>query len=209
MNYLLKYASCLIGEKLGPCSNGIIDKFNGTLGKNIRSFVDKNASNLNSYIGILMSAYRSTPHTATGFSPNMLMFGREVLMPNSLMFPLPKINGVDHDTYIYEVKDTLEEIYHLVRQNLNASAVAQKKNYDTRLSQTQFQKGSLVYKYNSVFKKFEERWSGPYVVTGILSPVLYKIEKRREVETVHHDKLKLYLPDDVPVWVQDVRKKIQ
>ena len=55
----------------------------------IRSFVDKNATNWDLYIGILMAEYRSTPHPATGYSPNMLMFGREVIMPNQLLFPLP------------------------------------------------------------------------------------------------------------------------
>jgi hypothetical protein len=41
------------------CSNGIIEKCNGTLEKMIRCFVNKNASNWDSYIGIVMSAYRS------------------------------------------------------------------------------------------------------------------------------------------------------
>jgi transposase InsO family protein len=58
------------------CSNGIIEKFNGTLEKMIRSFVNTIASNWDSYIGILMSSYRSTPHPSIGYTPNMLMFGR-------------------------------------------------------------------------------------------------------------------------------------
>ena len=57
-----------------PCSNGIIEKFNGTLEKMIRSFVKNNASNWDSYIGIVMSAYRSTPHPSTGYTPNMLIY---------------------------------------------------------------------------------------------------------------------------------------
>ena len=60
------FESSLFSEKTRttsyrPCSNGIIEKFNGTLENMIRSFVNKNASNWDSYIGILMSAYRSTP----------------------------------------------------------------------------------------------------------------------------------------------------
>jgi hypothetical protein len=191
-----------------PCSNGIIEKFNGTLAKMIRSFVDKNATNWDLYIGILMAAYRSTPHPATGYSPNMLMFGREVVMPIQLLFPLPSSHTyLDPDSYVASIKDKLEEIYHTVRKNLNMSAVTQKKNYDTRISQTQFSRGTLVYKFNNVFKKLEERWSGPYVVTDVLSPVLYKIENQRKCENVHHDRLKLYLCDDVTSWVHKVLKK--
>jgi len=193
-----------------PCSNGIIEKFNGTLEKMIRSFVNKNANNWDSFIGILMSAYRSTPHPATGYTPNLLMLGREVCTPNQLLFPLPRIVGDgDHDNYVAQIRDKMEEIYHLARQNLNNSAVNQKKSYDTRISQTQFAVGSLVFKYNNFFKKFEERWSGPFVITEILSPVLYKIQGRRKSENVHHDRLKLFQSDDVPAWVKDVLKKIQ
>jgi hypothetical protein len=168
----------------------------------IRSFVDKNATNWDLYIGILMAAYRSTPHPATGYSPNMFMLGREVVMPNPLLFPLPSSHS-----YLASIKDKLEEIYHTVRKNLSMSVVTQKKNYDTRISQTQFSRGTLVYKFNNVFKKLQERWSGPYVVTDVLSPVLYKIGNQRKCENVHHDRLKLYLCDDVPSWVHKVLKK--
>ena len=138
-----------------PCSNGIIEKFNGTLEKLIGSFVNKNASNWDSYIGILMS-YRSTPHPSTVYTPNMLMFGREVYTPNQLMFPLPRVDEVDQDSYVSEVRDKLAEIFHLARKKLNDSAVCQKRNYDTRLSQNEFPVGSLVYKYNNFCRKFEE-----------------------------------------------------
>jgi len=124
------------------------------------------------------------------------------------MFPLPRVDEVDQDSYVSEVRDKLSEIYYLARKNLNDSAVCQKRNYDTRLSQNEFSVGSLVYKYNNFFKKFEERWSGPFVVKEVLSPVLYKIQNRRKIENVHHDRLKLFQSDDVPDWVHDVRQKM-
>jgi hypothetical protein len=100
--------------------------------------------------------------------------------------------------YVSEVRDKLAEIFHLARKKLNDSAVCQKRNYDTRLSQNEFPVGSLVYKYNNFCKKFEEKWSGPFVVKEVLSPVLHKIQNCRKIENVHHDRLKLYQSDDVP-----------
>jgi hypothetical protein len=122
----------------------------------IRCFVNKNASNWDSYIGIVMSAYRSTPHPSTGYTPNMLMFGREVYTPNQLMFPLPRVDEVDQDSYVSDVRDKLAEIVHLGRENLNYSAVCQKRNYDTRLSQNELHVGSLVYKYNNFCKNLKK-----------------------------------------------------
>ncbi|VDH99307.1 Hypothetical predicted protein [Mytilus galloprovincialis] len=98
------------------------------------------------------------------------------------------------------MRSKLEEIYQLAREHLRSSAVRQKKDYDSRISQNQFCKGSLVYKFNNIFKKLNERWSGPFVIVDILSPVLYKIKNRYKSETVHHDKLKKYQSDDVPAW---------
>ena len=125
------------------------------------------------------------------------------------MFPLPRVDEVDQDSYVSEVRDKLAEIFHLARKNLNDSAVCQKRNYDTRLSQNEFPVGSLVYKYNNFCKKFEEKWSGPFVVKEVLSPVLHKIQNCRKIENVHHDRLKLYQSDDVSTWVNTILKKIQ
>ncbi|CAC5380004.1 unnamed protein product [Mytilus coruscus] len=114
----------------------------------------------------------------------------------------------DIETYVSKLKSKLEEIYQLARENLRSSAVRQKKDYDTRISQNQFCKGSLVYKFNSIFKKLNERWSGPFVVVDVLSPVLYKIKNRYKSETVHHDKLKKYQSNDVPAWAVAVQKRM-
>ncbi|CAG2220254.1 unnamed protein product [Mytilus edulis] len=193
-----------------PCSNGIIERFNATLEGMIRSFVNKNANDWDLHIGILMAAYRSTVHPATGYSPNMLMLGREITLPHQIIFPFPNCNeSMEVETYVSKMRSKLEEIYQLAREHLRSSAVRQKKDYDSRISQNQFCKGSLVYKFNNIFKKLNERWSGPFVIVDILSPVLYKIKNRYKSETVHHDKLKKYQSDDVPAWAVAVQKGIK
>ncbi|CAG2191492.1 unnamed protein product [Mytilus edulis] len=136
-----------------PCSNGIIERFNATLEGMIRSFVNKNANDWDLHIGILMAAYRSTVHPATGYSPNMLMLGREITLPHQIIFPFPNCNeSMEVETYVSKMRSKLEEIYQLAREHLRSSAVRQKKDYDSRISQNQFCKGSLVYKFNNIFK---------------------------------------------------------
>ena len=72
------------------------------------------------------------------------------------MFPPPRVDEVDQDSYSSEVRDQLAEIFHLARKNLNDSAVCQKRNYDTRLSQNEFPVGSLIYKYNNICKNLKK-----------------------------------------------------
>jgi hypothetical protein len=74
----------------------------------------------------------------------------------SVDVPFTRVDEVDQDSYVSEVRDKFAEIFHLARKKLNDSAVCQKRNYDTRLSQNEFPVGSLVYKYNNVCRKFEE-----------------------------------------------------
>lgn len=195
-----------------PCSNGIIERFNATLEKMIQNFVNKNIDNWDVYIGILMAAYRSTPHPATGFTPNKLMLGREVLLPKHLLFPFPK--SIDDTcksihTYVEELSSNFEEVYSMARENLKASSVHQKKDYDTRVSQSSYRVGELVFKYNDVAKKLQEKWQGPFIISKVLSPVLYEICNKNKTSIVHHDKLKLYLTEDIPKWVMDFRHRLQ
>ena len=72
-----------------PQSNGLIERFNRTLGKMIRSFIASNIYDWDVHIPLLTAAYRSTRHPATGFTPNKLMLGREVNLPIDILYPRP------------------------------------------------------------------------------------------------------------------------
>ncbi|VDI74021.1 Hypothetical predicted protein [Mytilus galloprovincialis] len=74
------------------------------------------------YIPILMSAYRSTVHPSTGFSPNKLMLGREVNLPHELLYPLPRHNAQKPvNEYVDDLRVHMEDIYHVARENLKQS----------------------------------------------------------------------------------------
>lgn len=117
-----------------PSSNGLIEKFNQTLGKMIKSYVDENKRKWDFYIPILMSAYRSTVHPSTGFSPNKLMLGREVNLPHELLYPLPRHNAQKPvNEYVDDLRVHMEDIYHVARENLKQSGEKQKRDHDTRI----------------------------------------------------------------------------
>ncbi|CAG2216569.1 unnamed protein product [Mytilus edulis] len=89
----------------------------------IKSFVNKNANDWDLHIGILMAAYRSTVHPATGYSPNMLMLGRRLLYPITNYIPFPNCNeSMEVETYVSKMRSKLEEIYQLAREHLRSSA---------------------------------------------------------------------------------------
>ena len=50
-----------------PSANGLVKRFNRTLGNMIWSYLDGNYGDWDLYITMLMAAYRATSHPATGF----------------------------------------------------------------------------------------------------------------------------------------------
>ena len=69
----------------------------------------------------------------------------------------------------------------------------------------------MVYEIDSSTKlgqsrKLKKMWKGPYLVVKVISPASYQIKGTKEPRIVHHDRLKLCLDRDVPVWVRRQRK---
>ncbi|CAC5382935.1 unnamed protein product [Mytilus coruscus] len=48
--------------------------------------------------------------------------------------------------------------------------------------------------------KLKAPWKGPYVVVEAKSPVLLKMKDRGREEVVHHDRLKLCIDREIPLW---------
>ncbi|CAG2243772.1 unnamed protein product [Mytilus edulis] len=169
----------------------------------IKSYVDENKRKWDFYIPILMSAYRSTVHPSTGFSPNKLMLGREVNLPHELLYPLPRHNAQKPvNEYVDDLRVHMEDIYHVARENLKQSGEKQKRDHDTRIIDKPFLVGSLVFRKKPFFKKLESPWSGPFVVIKQLSPVVYQIRDSRKCFNIHFDNLRAYESSVFPSWVK-------
>lgn len=184
-----------------PSSNGLVERFNRTLAGLIRSYLEKRLTDWDLYIPILTSAYRSTVHPSTGFSPNFLMLGREVSSPVDLLFPRPSEDDIkDIPEYVKEMLECLTECYDLARQQLKHAAENQKREHDTRIVQHKYSPGVLVYKRHHITKKLEVPWVGPYVVRKALNDCLYLVSNKKGSYVLHHDRLKPYTSSTVPSW---------
>ena len=67
------------GPRLGgPCSNGLVENFNRTLGAMLRQMTSKHQQDWDEHIDLATMAYRSTVHDSTGQTPNRMMLGERV-----------------------------------------------------------------------------------------------------------------------------------
>ena len=141
-----------------PASNGMIERFNRTLAELIRKYVNEKLNNWDLYLPFLTAAYRSTVHPSTGFSPNFMMFGREVILPVDMLFPNKNSQQrLETCEYVSELCD-----------------------YDIHIADHKYSVGDLVYKKKFVRKKLDVLWVGPFVVVRNISDVVYEIKRSSE-----------------------------
>jgi len=198
-----------------PASNGQVERYNRMILDALRCFIKKNQGSWDLHLQQLAGAIRATHHRQTGFTPNYLMLGREVLQPLDLLLGTTQFKETEQEPaeYLKNLVDTQQTAHQLAREHLRASQLRQKRDYDLRLNQKKFNVGDVVVKVDSATKvgqcaKLKPPWKGPYVISKVLSPVLFKIQDRRGESVIHHDRLKMCQLRNPPIWLQRLRNDI-
>ena len=77
---------------------------------------------------------------STGFTPNFMMFGRELHMPTDILMGLPSVHSLPTEPaqYVGHIQEIMRSTFHEVRENLGAGQVRQKRLYDTKQYQKSF-----------------------------------------------------------------------
>ena len=115
-----------------PCSNGQVERYNRTLLQIIRCFLSGNQQTWDKYLQQLAGAIRSTVNRSTGFTPNMMMLGREVFLPDSLQFGLEVPVAGSESEYVAKLRSILTKVHNLARESLATAQMHQKRDYDLR-----------------------------------------------------------------------------
>ena len=198
-----------------PCSNGLVERFNRTLNEMLCTTARENPLTWDKRVHLLTMAYRSTPHESTGFSPNFMVFGKELFMPIDVMVGSPDDNSnQDELDYVTGLRERLEDAYDVAREHLQTSANRQKRHYDLRANESPYKPGDLVWISNKTRKKgkspkMQMRWSGPLVVMERINDVTYKLKmNEKDTKIVHYDLLKPYESSEVPSWAKVAKEKL-
>ena len=83
----------------------------------------------------------------------------------------------------------------------------QKTDYDLQANSAKYMVGDILLLMNSSSKvsqcqRLAALWKGPFVVTQVLSPVLYRIASSKKDLVVYNDRLKPCSDDPLPLWIQ-------
>ncbi|KAL6470505.1 hypothetical protein MHYP_G00216240 [Metynnis hypsauchen] len=130
-----------------PQSDGQVERFNATLQKILATTAERCHWDWDLMTPLAVMAYRATEHSSTGLTPNMMLFGRELMEPIDLVAGLPP----DHDSaktppeYVAQLRDRLELAQRIAREALGESVKRAKKQYDKNAHQTSYNIGDAVW----------------------------------------------------------------
>jgi hypothetical protein len=142
-----------------------------------------------------LAAYNSTRHASTGFSPNMLMLGKEVSTPLSYFYPSQGDTPTnDAQVYVQNLLKKQREVRRIARHNLKQAQLRQKKQFDKRVkSLVPFKVGDQVQVRVRVIapgihRKFKEHFRGPFVIEKVLQDG--RCYRLNNSQRVHYEQIK-------------------
>jgi len=176
-------------------------------------FVSDNQRNWDKVIPLFLLAYRSSQHESTGYTPSMLLTGREMRLPVDLMFSNPEDDPdqptVQLSDYVANLEDRLRIIHELVRKKLKLKSDPMKMKLDHRPAVGNYNEGDAVWLYQPRRKKGLSpklqrpcRIQGPYRIVKKINDLVFRIQlsPRSKPKVVHVERLSPYRGRNLPSW---------
>lgn len=161
------------------------------------------------FLGCLAGAYRSSTHQSTGFTPNMLMLGKEIGLPTEIVFGSLDNTGEtisSYGSYVEFIRERMHRAHGIAQKQLTSSAKRQKESYDLREKTLSFKAGDIDWYLNEtkregISPKRQDTYWGPCIILEKLNDCNFRIKYKEDVSSkvVHHNKLKKYNSAEVPI----------
>ena len=166
-----------------PQCDGMVERFNRSLLQMLRCYVSTE-EDWETYLPLVLYAYRTAPHSTTGVSPFQLMFGRD---PKQVTFP--PTNAFDSSSYAAYLLAKLAKLQDFVATNTTTAAQQQKNHYDKTSVTRTFSVGEPVWLSVPTAGKLQPRWEGNWTVQEIKGPVNLKITDGKRIRVVHKNRV--------------------
>ena len=177
-----------------PQANGMVERNNRLLGDSLRAMLlNRGQEDWDLVLPQIMRAFRGTPHTVTGETPNLMMLGRELRLPDQLLYTEPPTETTTRHQYVIDMKERLE-VAHSALQERQIHV-----RHEDEEEPPLFAPGDLVWLENKRRKKGENpklqpKFIGPYHVLEVCGKHTYKLERQGQISTQHESRLKAHKP---------------
>ncbi|KAL5013072.1 hypothetical protein ScPMuIL_011623 [Solemya velum] len=185
-----------------PQTNGLVEKFNGTLKTMLKTYAMSESRNWDKHLPYVLFAYREVPNETTGFSPFELLYGRHIRGPLEILkeeWEEPSDGKTSVVSFILETRDRMRAMRQLVCMNEKVSKKKQKTYYDRKARHRVLERGQKVLLLLPTSKsKLLAQWKGPYEVVERVSPVDYRIRLSNKEHVYHINMLKRWFDREDP-----------
>jgi hypothetical protein len=170
----------------------VVERNNRVLGDSLRAMLlERTQEDWDWLLPHIMRALRGTPHSVTGETPNLMMLGRELRLPDQLLSHPPLEDNVPQAKYVQNMLRRLQEVHEaLSEQQIQLRQEGQEEPL-------LFAEGDLVWLENRRRRKGEnpklqQKFVGPYYVVEAWPNHTYTIERQGQRSTQNECRLKLY-----------------
>jgi hypothetical protein len=185
-----------------PGSNGINERFNGTLVNMIATRIKDDQREWDEYIPYAVFAYNTSVHPATGFTPYKLMHGREAVIGSESVLVAREQHEVTpaYPLYVQAIQHNLADAHAHTKDRVDKQADERDKMYASYKKQQGYDVGDIVYirviprsiKAEGISKKLMSPYEGPYVITRQYNAVSYQVRHKHtgKYKKVHMSMMK-------------------
>jgi len=189
-------------------STNMVERFHKTMNSVLAKTVAEHQRDWDARLPFAMAAYRATQHDSTGYSPNMLVLGRETRAPPDIVYGAPmETNEYDYDHFVEQTRDRAVQAYYDVRVTLQKRALWNKKYYDLGLKGADFKTGDWVLYFNprklrGKQMKWVRQYEGLFLIIAKPTKLTARIQRsvRAQIQVVHVDKLKKFMGKTPKAW---------
>ena len=176
-----------------PRTNGLTERMNQSLISALRKHVESDQLSWPKWLDWVLFAYRTRVHSATGFTPFELTFGRKANTFNDWKSGTDSTRELELEVRSAEIKTLFEGTGVTAKTNIAKNQVAQKTIQDNRnnvlIEPLQIGSKVMVKNDDRLVRKLEARYRGPYTVVSVTKDNNYILK----------DVLGVQIPQSVPL----------
>ena len=200
---------CNITSAYHPQSNGLDERFNQTLQRQLLKFVNEEQTDWDLYLDAILFSYRTSRQDSTKMSPFYLVYGRQARLPlETAVHPgnqEPDEGVKTEEVNLDEHVAKMVAVRRKALENICNAQERQKQQYNAKHSRDKgkYKVGALVLLKNSKKlsrkgSKMEPNWLGPYRIHKVLNKGTFQLcktsNKKVLTQLYNMTRLKLYYP---------------
>jgi hypothetical protein len=182
-----------------PREHGVVERLQETVQQALSFYLDKYDDQWDIPLQGIAEAIRNAPSATTGYSPNMLLYGREnKKLIDTVLLPPPHAKRTVRD-YLQQLITNLETSRETSKGITEKHMTRYKEQFDKRSQNHNFRTGDTVFLFvprnrKGFSKALSNHWHGPYVIVNTEGELHFKLRKcsdnKMVKQAIHAQRLK-------------------